>query len=74
MIVPFPLQVGQVVATEKNPCVLLIWPEPPQSGQVAGELPLLAPEPLQSTQDSKRGISILYSLPRAASSRETSKL
>ena len=53
-------------------CWKRIWPEPRHCGQVVGLVPGLAPFPLQVAHGVRRGIAIVFSQPRAASSKVTS--
>ena len=71
---PVPRQRGQVRATLKKPCWKVTWPAPPQVLQVLGLEPAAAPEPLQAVQDSTRGICRVASVPKAASSKPSSRL
>ena len=68
MILPVPWQLGQVCWIEKKPWRMCTVPWPLQVGQVLGEVPGLAPEPLQVSQLSQLGTRICVSLPAAASS------
>ena len=68
MILPVPWQLGQVCWIEKKPWRMCTVPAPEQVGQVFGEVPGLAPEPLQVSQFSQLGTRICVSLPAAASS------
>src|SRR5262249_59481393 len=72
MIVPWPLQAPHVLAIEKKPCWKRIWPEPPHSGQRRGWVPARVPRPSQSLHFDRRGMEIVFSAPRAASSKSSS--
>ena len=65
MIRPAPRHCGQVRATVKKPCWKRTWPWPRHCGQVAGDDPAAAPDPLQVSQFSWRGIWIDVSAPCA---------
>ena len=71
---PVPRQWLQVRATLKKPCWNVTWPAPRQVGQVAGCVPAAAPLPEQVAQRSARGMRSCVSIPKAASSNETSRL
>ena len=71
---PVPWQVGQVCWIEKKPCDTRTSPRPLQLPQVLACVPGLAPVPLQVSQDSIVGTRIFASVPRAASSSESSRL
>ena len=58
-----PRQVEQGRATVRKPCWNRSWPDPLQWLQTSGELPAAAPEPLQVSQVSSRGIWIEVSVP-----------
>ena len=73
MILPVPRQVEQGRATVRKPCWKRSWPDPLQWVQVSGELPAAAPEPLQVSQVSSRGIWIAVSVPVNDSSNEISR-
>ena len=73
-IFPVPRQRLQVRATLKNPCWNVTWPAPPQVVQVVGLVPGAAPLPPQAEQVSERGIWMWVSVPKAASSKEISRL
>src|SRR5215510_12594179 len=60
--------------TLKKPCCSRICPAPLQLGHVLTDDADLAPVPLQSPQDSQRGILSLASLPYTDSSNVTSRL
>ena len=74
MILPVPWQVGQVCWIEKKPCDTRTSPRPWQVVQVLGCVPGLAPVPLQVSHSSSAGMRILASVPRAASSSDSSRL
>ena len=69
-----PRQWLQVRATLKKPCWKVTWPAPRQVGQVAGFVPGAAPLPEQEEQVSALGIRSCVSVPKAASSKEISRL
>src|SRR5438874_3916514 len=69
MIVPCPLQWPHVLAIEKKPCWKRTCPEPRHCGQVRGEVPGLAPRPRHVSQVDRRGTAIVFSHPKAASSK-----
>ena len=56
MILPAPRHCGHVRATVKKPCWKRTWPWPWHCGQVVGDEPGAAPEPLQVSHASWRGI------------------
>ena len=70
---PCPWQWWQVRAMEKKPWVSRSSPVPPQVGQARGEVPGLAPEPWHGSQRRALGISRIFSTPKAASSRVSSR-
>jgi hypothetical protein len=71
---PVPRQWLQVRATLKKPCWKVTWPAPRQVGHLDGWVPGAAPVPAQAVQVSERGMRICASVPKAASSKETSRL
>ena len=71
---PEPRQWLQVRATLKKPCWKVTWPAPRQVGHVVGFVPGAAPLPEQEEQVSALGIRICVSVPKAASSKEISRL
>src|SRR5512136_581056 len=75
--VPFPLHVAQGVTwtyIAKLLCrMCCILPEPLHLGQVRGEVPGLAPEPLQTSHSSVLGTCSSFSVPLAASSSVISR-
>jgi len=73
MIVPCPLQWPHVLAIEKKPCWKRTCPEPRHCGQVRGEVPGLAPRPRHVSQVDRRGTAIVFSHPKAASSKLISR-
>ncbi len=68
MIVPVPLQRGQVCDTWKNPREVMTCPRPWQVRHVTAWLPASAPVPVQTSQVASLLISISFSTPAAASS------
>ncbi len=58
MILPRPWQCGQACCTAKKPWRICTWPEPWRVGQVWAELPVWAPEPLQTSQWTRVGTLI----------------
>jgi hypothetical protein len=73
MMRPVPRHCGHVRATVKKPCWKRTWPCPRHCGQVDGDEPAAAPEPLQVSQFSCRGIWTAVSEPCAASSKVISR-
>ena len=71
---PVPRQWLQVRATLKKPCWNVTWPAPRQVGQLVGFVPGAAPLPEQEEQVSARGMRSCVSVPKAASSKEISRL
>ena len=69
-----PPQRPQVRATLKNPCWNVTWPAPPQAEQVVGLVPGALPLPRQVPHVSARGIWMCVSVPKAASSKVSSRL
>ena len=59
---------------EKKPCWMRTCPWPWHVGHVVGEVPGLAPEPWQVSHSSIVGMRMRVSVPRAASSRDISRL
>ena len=74
MILPVPWHVGQVCWIEKKPCETRTSPRPWQVGHCWGCVPGFAPLPWQVAQASSAGMRIFASVPRAASSSESSRL
>src|SRR5690606_25889117 len=59
MTVPAPLHAGQVCWMEKNPCCIRTWPTPPQVAHETGSVPGSAPLPLQVSQVTCVGTSMV---------------
>ena len=74
IVLPLPLQAAQVVATLKKPCWILCCPDPPQLEQISMSSWDFAPSPPHVLQDSRRGMSISFEDPNAASSKLISRL
>jgi hypothetical protein len=71
---PSPRQRLQVWLTVKKPWEKRTWPVPRQVLQTTGCEPGLAPLPRQVAHVSKRGMTISFSTPLAASSKRISRL
>ena len=68
IVLPLPLQLGQVRATVKKPWLTRTCPRPPHVLHGTGGDPSALPEPVQVAQVSSRGIRSVGSAPNAASS------